>query len=1155
MKKDLIWGLNRMFLKIKKGLGENAFMHKKCYNWVLVLIVITVLGMKYPVIGYAYQPEDHVVMVTAEVQESPAKIILKWPAPPIAVTSYEIYRKGKTDSSWGDMYATLPGTATSYEDNAVNVGAAYEYKIAGIREGAALKYTSTGYIYAGIQFPAVESRGKVILIVDDMHAEELSYELERLKQDLNGDGWIVLRHDVDRADTPQYVKGLIQADYNADPENVKAVFLFGHIPVCWSGNIMPDGHVEHNGPWPADAFYGDMDGIWTDNINFGTKNSPGDGKMDQYFVPSDLELQVGRVDFYDMPEFSESETELLRRYLDKSHKYRWGEMEVDMKGFIHDDCGEFQGEAFSQNGYRAFPPLLGENAAIETGVWKEKMLNNSYIWSHMNGPGGPGSISSDKLRTADLADNIYKTIFGQMFGSWFGDWALQNNIMRAFLGMKDYGLTCVWAGRPNWFFHHMGLGETIGYSTRLTQNNGSTSYPSDALYLPEGSSAGYVHIALMGYPTLRMYPVMPPTNVYALINQQGAAEIKWAPSLDNVLGYHVYKAENPDGPYHRVTPDMVNGFEYIDYGEAIDGNYYMVRAVKLESTGSGSFYNLSQGVIVQLKSPEVVTPLPVITPSQEKLKATVFSLENKVNISGRLKGDEGKPVSVKIINPAGDIEYLYQDSIDGNGNYLFEYFTNMDEIGIYDVFIRIKDAENIMKTYFEIVSDRDLFEVGDITLTPETVLEQGSYAAAKTLIKNNSGMTSDVMLAFALYDADNTLLKISMDPQNIADGDTKSLETGFLLSSPLDGCYLKAFVWQGVASLKSLCNSKRFEISDQDMQETEGFESPEFMEDGEGYISVPEPLAPEKWGTYRGENISVDYENGFDGNKVVKFNSSSEHSAMYYRHVDDALGTNIRQIYECRVKFPTKPSVESDFTISYGSDLDGEADGSIITTDKNYYLFSFDKDGVRKRLKKPNNTYFRFEANKWYTIQLELDFSIEGSNMRTLYVYDDTNTLLATDITPNAGICTVNNNQDPNYIVKTVQFKVNGFPGKTVMVDDIKIYSPSFAGPVSFYSDGSSLTNCPAQGSVLLGNAKLSNISISTSKSARLIMGLYKDNRFMGLSTSPQTNIPAATLDQDVWTDAVTVTENGCTANIMIWDSLENMNPLADITTLTSTSD
>ena len=58
-----------------------------------------------------------------------------------------------------------------------------------------------------------------------------------------------------------------------------------------------------------------------------------------------------------------------------------------------------------------------------------------------------------------------------LFGSYFGDWDSTNNLLRAAIATPTYTLTCAWVGRPSWYFHHMALGETIGFSTMLSQNN------------------------------------------------------------------------------------------------------------------------------------------------------------------------------------------------------------------------------------------------------------------------------------------------------------------------------------------------------------------------------------------------------------------------------------------------------------------------------------------------------------------------------------------------------------------------------------------------------------------------------------------------------------------------------------------------------------
>ena len=173
------------------------------------------------------------------------------------------------------------------------------------------------------------------------------------------------------------------------------------------------------------------------------------------------------------------------------------------------------------------------------------------------------------------------------FGSYFGDWDSQNNFLRAALATTNYTLTSAWVGRPYWQFHHMALGETIGFSTRLSQNNSS-------LYSSENHDRRSVHIALMGDPTLRMHVVAPASNLVAVANGSGGVDLSWTASPEPVLGYHVYRAPAAAGPFVRLNSGIINATNYTD--PVITQCTYMVRAVKLEVSGSGSYYNASQGI-------------------------------------------------------------------------------------------------------------------------------------------------------------------------------------------------------------------------------------------------------------------------------------------------------------------------------------------------------------------------------------------------------------------------------------------------------------------------------------------------------------------------------------------------------------------------------
>ena len=596
-----------------------------------------VLGLTAQHICAVESTWEYAVQVSAAVQTSPPRITLSWPQDTVAVpASYTVYRKAPGASSWG-AGLPLPGTATSFADSGVLVGGAYEYQIV----KAAAGYTGYGYICAGLQAPFTEQRGKVILVVDNTHAANLAAELSRLQQDLAGDGWTVIRHDVGRGDLVITVKSLIKADYNADPANVKSVFLLGHMPVPYSGLLNPDGHPDHYGAWPADVFYGDMDGNWTDSsVNYQqTKNTdpadaarlsnvPGDGKFDQTTLPSAVELQVGRVDLANMPgrlvwdgdPSFPSELELLRQYLNKDHNFRHKLINPRRRGVVGDYFGSRSGQAFAASGYRNFAPFFGADHIDNLnqiyngaqGVWISTLHTNDYLWAYGCGAGsyltigGLGSIPPyNDVSTTDIVANDAQAVFTLMFGSWLGDWDHEDNILRSVLATKTCGLTAAWSGRPHWFAHHMGLGETIGYTARLTQNNAG-------LYQNQvNPSANQIHVALMGDPTLRMHVVAPPASLIGTTNR-ASIELSWNPSPDAALGYYVYRSADRLGPFARLTRSPVTATRYVDPSPPAGTIHYMVRAVTLEETPSGSYTNASQGIFLSLGSPPALG-LPVVS--------------------------------------------------------------------------------------------------------------------------------------------------------------------------------------------------------------------------------------------------------------------------------------------------------------------------------------------------------------------------------------------------------------------------------------------------------------------------------------------------------------------------------------------------------------
>ncbi|MCX5757802.1 MAG: fibronectin type III domain-containing protein [Candidatus Hydrogenedentes bacterium] len=613
----------------------------KCQSIVVALLASVVAPMS----SYATVSEDYVMKASAVVQESPPKITLSWPASTGTGAIY-VYRKTDADSWWVmPAIATLASTATTVNDTGVSVGTPYEYMVYQDEPSISGR---RGQVYSGIKIPVVEDRGKIVLIVDNTMTTTLSSELTRLVQDLVGDGWRVLRHDVARTETVPNVKALIKADYDADPTKVNAVFLFGHVPVPYSGDINPDGHSDHLGAWPADVFYGDMNETWTDTTVNDTgasrtenRNVPGDGKYDQSTLPTDLALMVGRVDLANMPAFALSEAELLRQYLGKDHDFRQKTITAQARALVADNFTSGYPEGFAQSGWR-FSPLVGAGN-VTAGAWSSLVgVGNDYLLAYGCGPGSWTSVGGCAT-TSDYAANTYRAMFQMLFGSYFGDWDNTNNVLRAPLCNPTYGLTSCWVARPNWFIHHMALGKPIGYGARLAT--------TDSLYYMS-YGAREVHIALMGDPTLRLQYVAPPSAPTATA-AGGNVDLAWTASPDTgILGYHVYRSADPGGPFTRLSTVLVSGVSYSDTAPLSGDSTYMIRAVRLETSASGTYYNASQGIFVPYTEGAVISIAvsPALwtigaRPLNDVVEAGPFTVQNLGNV--------GEDISIKGGNGGG----------------------------------------------------------------------------------------------------------------------------------------------------------------------------------------------------------------------------------------------------------------------------------------------------------------------------------------------------------------------------------------------------------------------------------------------------------------------------------------------------------------------
>jgi hypothetical protein len=604
---------------------SNAIMSLPRYSLFRCVRSVGMLLLISPV--FALDPTwNYAVQVSATVSSSPPQIALTWvedttETSPDYRPSYTVARKAPSDTNWGAPI-TIPAGDTSFTDREVVVGQVYEYDVTrNFHDPTAGQpdHVAHGYLTSGINVPIPDRRGEVIVVIENRIADAMSDRVARLKADLIGDGWTVSQIDVSADDSPSSVRQKIHDRYYSTSPRPRSVFLLGHIPVVRSGFTAPDAHDER--ALPADGFYADLDGNWT--------SSGDDSNYDNDTIPSNVELEIGRVDFADLGGIGTGMDDigLTARYLDKDHAYRSAQMRFAPRGLVADRIGIDRGRAPAAQAYRDITAFFGPDAVIQANTednatdderWISRVHSESYTWTFGSGAGDPDSIASlgtrDDTKIATSADIASGQLpaFVLLFGSHFLDWALPDNLLRSVLAAPTGGLGSGWSGRPNLLMHPMGLGETAGYGVRLTMNN-------DTLYFSQANAfCRGVHLAWMGDPTLRL-AYTAPVGGLAGSRDGNTVRLSWQRSGDadgNAVTYVVYRAANTDGPYTRLTAAALGDQSYVD-SSAPGGATYMVRAVKIEQTASGTYQNASEGVFWGGDSPSqspIVGPAPTPAP-------------------------------------------------------------------------------------------------------------------------------------------------------------------------------------------------------------------------------------------------------------------------------------------------------------------------------------------------------------------------------------------------------------------------------------------------------------------------------------------------------------------------------------------------------------
>jgi hypothetical protein len=227
------------------------------------------------------------------------------------------------------------------------------------------------------------------------------------------------------------------------------------------------------------------------------------------------------------------------------------------------------------------------------------------------------------------------------------------------------------------------MGEPIGYSYMNSVDNSDT-------YFPKGFYFNKIHQALHGDPSLTMFVYNGASSVtHTAIEGNTKMQLSWTASADTLVsGYYVYRAASLYDSFELIDSNIITGTTYTDLAPLSSGSaVYMVRAVKLQSSTSGTFYNLSPGAT---STPGViVSTLPVTIRSFDG-----YALSNGTNKLNWTVSDELNLLGYDVQRSENGTDFITIGFVKANSNGASEKnYELYDESVETSVYYRLRNVD------------------------------------------------------------------------------------------------------------------------------------------------------------------------------------------------------------------------------------------------------------------------------------------------------------------------------------------------------------------------------------------------------------------------------------------------------------------------------
>ncbi|UCG42640.1 MAG: T9SS type A sorting domain-containing protein [candidate division WOR-3 bacterium] len=412
--------------------------------------------------------------------------------------------------------------------------------------------------------PLAGFTGVVDVVVNAELYPDVATEVVRYMSDLSATGYNV------RLDTMRGLSHQGLRDHLANVAGIVGAVLVGELPVAWYEDGW--GGSPTGEEFPIELYFMDLDGNWVD--------ADADGLYDQHTGDVAPEIWVGRL--YARPLTWDDEARLIRRYFDKNHAYRTGNLSLPDRALAYvDDDWYYYRECNMDLAYSSVD-AINDRSTTRASDYRDR-LDDGYEFIHICAHSSPwGHTFSDYSNHAGTVFNteVYAIRPHAHFYNLFacsGTRFVEENCSAGWdIFQDDYGLVAVGSGKTGSMLYFADFYRPLGNDSCIGE-----AFKKWFIVRGESSRDWFYAMNVLGDPTLTLHGNS--VGEYA-----GAEPEPLPPTAAEVVGTD---PETDDSPQLLAMPEG-DVWAIWKSGRSVRNGRFDIFASVRDDTGWSSPYNI-----------------------------------------------------------------------------------------------------------------------------------------------------------------------------------------------------------------------------------------------------------------------------------------------------------------------------------------------------------------------------------------------------------------------------------------------------------------------------------------------------------------------------------------------------------------------------------